>query len=294
MFDPHRPPGNEERPLTPQERRFVIWFMALLVGLLGAEVVRDFTPVKIAVVFFLAAYVVLTAIHEAGHAIMARLMGWRVERVVIGFGPLWKGFSVDGVPVELRMIPIGGYVLPVPERTDRPRLANALIFAAGPGAELAVVALLLLIFGWTTMTSASTALSVIAIQSVAAAALVGAINNLIPRRTAEGQVTDGLGILISFKLTREDLEIRKAMPDLLDAEVRFAAGDLEGARAVLAEAQKRHSKVFVVKLMAAELDARHGRKGQVLMELAQLARSGGLSEREQALVEVTLDRVRQL
>lgn len=299
MFDPQLGPEDqkepERKPLTAGERRFVIWFSVLLFAGFAAEVLRGFTPAKLSLLFFLLFYPPLTAFHEAGHALVARWVGWRVERVVVGVGPIWRRWELDGVPVELRRVPLGGFVVPVPERLDRPRLSNALIFAAGPGAELLVVALLVVTLGWDTLTSRTTSVPLIAAQSLAAAAAVGAIHNLIPFRTAEGQASDGLGILNSFSLTRDDLRVRQAIPALLEAETLLTEGDLKGGFAALNAARDRHADVLVVQLMAAEMEARLGeRKGEVLMELAHFARTQTLSADERALVEATLDRIRAL
>ena len=50
------------------------------------------------------------AIHEFGHFLAARKLGYRVERFSIGFGPaLWKK-TVGGVEYRISAIPFGGYV----------------------------------------------------------------------------------------------------------------------------------------------------------------------------------------
>lgn len=60
-------------------------------------------------------------IHEFGHFLAARLLGLRVDRFSIGFGPaLWKK-TIKGVEYRVSAIPFGGYVaLPQldPEGTD--------------------------------------------------------------------------------------------------------------------------------------------------------------------------------
>lgn len=295
MFDPQLgPQGPEERPPTAGERRFIFWFMAIFGLLLLAEIAKDFSPIKLAILFFLLAYPVLTVIHEGGHALMARWVGWRVERVVIGVGPVWRATEIGGVPVELRRVPLGGFVVPVPERLDRPRLSNALIFFAGPGAELLVIGLIALILGGDLL-QPSDRLPVIFAQSVAAAAAVGAAHNLIPFRTAEGQMSDGLGVLSSLSLTREDLELRQVMPDLLEAEARLEAGDLKGGQVALEAIRAAHPDHLLVELMISEMEARlGGRRGEMLMHVAQLGRRADLSERDKALVEATLARIRGL
>ena len=49
-------------------------------------------------------------IHEFGHFVAARLLGFKVEKFSIGFGPaLWKK-TVGGVEYRISAIPFGGYV----------------------------------------------------------------------------------------------------------------------------------------------------------------------------------------
>lgn len=53
--------------------------------------------------------VVATMPHELAHALAARWCGWRVERIVLGFGPpVWAG-RLFGFDLELKQIPYGGH-----------------------------------------------------------------------------------------------------------------------------------------------------------------------------------------
>jgi regulator of sigma E protease len=63
------------------------------------------------VLMFIVAIIVLVAIHEFGHFIVARLCGVKVERFSIGFGPvLWRYKDKRGTEFALSAIPLGGYV----------------------------------------------------------------------------------------------------------------------------------------------------------------------------------------
>lgn len=97
------------------------------------------------IVFAILAVGVLIAVHEYGHYLVARLVGMRVIRYSIGFGPpihIWKRKEIE---YALSWIPLGGYVhvfgmSPVePGAMDdprsyqrRPRWARALVCLAGP------------------------------------------------------------------------------------------------------------------------------------------------------------------
>ena len=53
---------------------------------------------------------VLIVVHEWGHFITARLLGVRVEKFALGFGPLLFSRRHKGTDYLLRAIPMGGYV----------------------------------------------------------------------------------------------------------------------------------------------------------------------------------------
>lgn len=54
--------------------------------------------------------VILVAVHELGHLLAARKCGVGVEQFAIGFGPGIRIFTVKGIPIYLRLIPLGGFV----------------------------------------------------------------------------------------------------------------------------------------------------------------------------------------
>ncbi len=61
--------------------------------------------------FFALALGILITIHEWGHFIVARMMGIRVLRFSIGFGPvIFKKQGKNGCEYALSLIPLGGYV----------------------------------------------------------------------------------------------------------------------------------------------------------------------------------------
>jgi regulator of sigma E protease len=66
------------------------------------------TPGAIAVAVL--AFGLLVVIHEAGHAVAARLSGMRVERFSVGFGPVLLRFRRGETEYVLSLLPLGGYV----------------------------------------------------------------------------------------------------------------------------------------------------------------------------------------
>jgi hypothetical protein len=199
MYDP----APQRGPLTPQERwTFAIFFVVVL-GLFGAEICYHYQPVKLSALLIVLFWIPLLALHEAGHAVVAYLLGWYVGQLVIGMGRTVGCFRVGTVVVEVRLFPVEGFVKCVPTNLRWPRLKSALIYFAGPGSELLLALAILLVVGPDRLLSQSDDYWLIACQSLAVAGVVQGVLNLIPHsvRTREGEVAnDGLGIIRSFLL----------------------------------------------------------------------------------------------
>jgi regulator of sigma E protease len=88
----------------------------------------------------------LIAWHELGHYAVARLLGMRVIRYSIGFGPKLFGFTRSDIEYRVSALPLGGYVQIAGMSSleegaaedpkafiNRPRWARWLVLAAGPG-----------------------------------------------------------------------------------------------------------------------------------------------------------------
>jgi regulator of sigma E protease len=90
----------------------------------------------------------LIAAHEAGHLVLARLLGMRVETYSLGFGPRIAGFRRGDTDYRLSAIPLGGYCKIAGFSPDEPAAQDPgdagsyankpawrrfLVIAAGPG-----------------------------------------------------------------------------------------------------------------------------------------------------------------
>src|SRR2546430_14605708 len=92
----------------------------------------------------------LIAAHEAGHLVLARLMGMRVETYSLGFGPRIAGFKSGDTDYRLSALPLGGYCKiagftpddpAAQDPNDRgsymnkPAWRGVLVIAPGPGVD---------------------------------------------------------------------------------------------------------------------------------------------------------------
>ena len=194
-------PSYDREPMSSAELRvYVAWVILLLAGMI-AFVCIDYEPGKLAWLLFVVFWIVQLPVHEAGHALMAHGLGWRVKEVVIGMGRTVARFELGGVPVEIRQAPTMGYVLPRPATMEHFRRNNALIYLAGPGIELLILAVLLAAVGPTELFAESVEPLMIAAKMLAVAILVSTFFNLWPHEMPVGGrfvPNDGLGILWSL------------------------------------------------------------------------------------------------
>lgn len=189
----------DENPLTRTEIIIISVFAIGFFFMLSMEMLTNYQPRKLGALLFVLFWIPLLFIHEFGHALMARLMGWEVKLIQIGFGYRIIRSTIFGTPIEVRAIPFEGFVRCEPQSKHYNRFEDALIYFAGPGIELIIFFSILMLFGSDWMFSTTDNYLQIVIQSFAFAALAGAVINLIPLgiTTKEGTTpNDGMGILI--------------------------------------------------------------------------------------------------
>ena len=216
------------RPLSPTEAR-----ISAIVGLLFTimnlfAIFEEYSAGRLSVSLILLFWIPMLVLHEFGHALAARLLGWRVKEMVIGFGrELWR-WQYGETRIRVKLVPIEGYVLPMPTSSKGMRYKSALIYAAGPGIELLLLAVTVLVLGSDYVFGGGNELGQVAAQSLAIAILLGAGFNLLPFST-DGGVSDGLGILSSPFMSDEAIEMRLLAADFREFGALLDAGDTSRA-----------------------------------------------------------------
>jgi len=189
---------DDRKPETSGDKFFIVVFTVALLVLFGLEIADQFSPAKSGAILFIFFWVPMLVLHEFGHAMMAKFFGWKLNEIVLGFGATVYSFNALGTIVKVNKIPLEGFVNCEPGDAPYSNFKHALIYFAGPGIELIVVALIGAYLGFDNLFKPATSYSVIALQSCAYAALVGAVMNLIPMSVRHGDgysLSDGAGIL---------------------------------------------------------------------------------------------------
>ena len=192
---------HDSKPATLGEALTLYGVAGVFLVLVSLEIFGNYEPRKLAALMFLLWWMPLVLLHEFGHALVAKLLGWRVSRTVIGFGRVIYQGQLFNAPLEVRMVPIEGFVQIAPLTIKGARFKNALIYFAGPGIELLLFFAIMLGMGVDSFFSIEDNYGQLALQSLAFAAVTGAVINLIPMgvTTKEGDSpNDGMGIILSL------------------------------------------------------------------------------------------------
>ena len=203
--------NRDKEPASKGEKFFIIVLSIAFLLMMTMEVITNFEPKKLGALLFVVFRIPLLFIHEFGHAIVAKLLGWRIQRTVIGFGKVLANTKMLGAPMEIRSIPLEGFVEIAPKTVHLARFKHALIYFSGPGIELLMAFLIMLYLGGVTeLFTVTNDYGRIALQSFAYAAFAGAVINLIPIgiTTKEGSTpNDGMGILTCLFSSGLDYEL---------------------------------------------------------------------------------------
>ena len=202
-----RPPSTKPLPTTdpPSTRLWYAGFLGIVVGgLITIKLISGYELSNLAILLIPVAWMPLAILHELGHVIMARLCGWKVDSMVVGFGRALSQFKVHNTKVEIRAIPIEGFVMarPKPGNLRFPKLKLSLIFAAGPGIELLLLFCLYWWVGKDMIHDPNGNMSGIVAQAVSLVIIIGVAIDLVPISPTGGW-SDGQGIFRSWLIPRE-------------------------------------------------------------------------------------------
>jgi tetratricopeptide (TPR) repeat protein len=225
-------------PVSPGERVFVVALAFGLGALLVADLAQGFSTNKLSVLFVLLFWGPLLVLHELGHAFAARLVGWRVTEIVIGFGRELRRFRVGSTRVRVRAVPVEGYVLAAPTSTGWARAKQAWIYFAGPLTELLVLAALAPVLE-LELPKPGDSVGRVALQSLGVTAALGALCTLFPYRSL-GNPSDGLGMLTSWLASEQSFRERLAWPFIEEARRLLLREQLALAEQALAAGLGQH------------------------------------------------------
>lgn len=172
--------GPPEPPVAPHKAVLRPRRLARLV-LVGASVAA-WTYLHPAFMGVLGALSVLIVVHEAGHLLVARACGMKVEGFSVGMGPSVASARLGEITYHLRAFPVGGFVKIVgmsgrePVQTeDEPRtfraassLRQMAVAVAGPAANFVLAFILLAAFYVATPTPASPVVTLVDSRAAAA------------------------------------------------------------------------------------------------------------------------------
>ena len=202
---------RDKEVTSKSEKIFLIVISVIFIFMMTMEVITNFEPRKLGALLFIIFWIPLLFIHEFGHALMAKVLGWHVQRIVIGFGKILIKTKLLDAPMEIRSIPLEGFVQIAPKNLTLARFKHALIYFAGPGIELLIFVIIMQSLGGIeSLFIITDDYTRIGLQSFAFAALVGAVINLIPIGiiTKDGSTpNDGMGILMCLFSTPMDYEL---------------------------------------------------------------------------------------
>lgn len=124
----------KERRQKLTARLFGLLLVAAVVGTI-VDLRSPVTLLLLGYVFLVMVGMIITVVHEAAHALVGGLVGFRVRTVTVGVGPRLVALSVLGVRVELRAYPLGGRTGYHP-RGRATRTRSLMVAAAGPLSHL--------------------------------------------------------------------------------------------------------------------------------------------------------------
>lgn len=185
-------------------------------------------------------FVCILVLHEAAHAAVAWLVGFRVLHVEIGQGPAWRAWHLRSFVIVVRRWPTFGYVSAAWRGRAWLRCRNVAFLLAGPLMNIALAAAAIWLLGF----AGDPAQRFLWLPSAAVTVFM-AVTGLIPFTMRSPFVfqTDLAKVIGMLRVTAAELDARlAASPRMLcvhDSWMPLLRGDLATAEASLASAMVR-------------------------------------------------------
>ena len=175
-------------------------------------------------VSFIVVIGVLVSVHEFGHFWAARKCGVKVHRFSIGFGKvLWKRTDKQGTEFALSVIPLGGYVKMLDERTEevplelksqsfnsKTVLQRAFIIAAGPLANFIFAIFAYWVIFVVGMPSVKPVIGEVKPHSIAAMAELAPNSQILAVDGTQTEDWESINLLLASKLGNERVTLTVA------------------------------------------------------------------------------------
>ena len=217
------------------------------------------------------------ALHEAGHALVARAVGLRVPRITIGIGRRWARWRRGGTTYLLNAFPLSAMTSVGGDPARGLRWRYWVSIAVGPLVTLAILGVVL---AWgPPLSLREIAFPTAAVASrVALRELIGFANlwmlaaNLLPLPAHSFGIglTDGRQLLTVPFASAKRLEALRTSPAVLDALDASEDEDHERARQILETALQRFPGSWTLRNSLAIVDLKLERLGEARAEFLAL------------------------
>ena len=211
--------------------------------------------------------------HEFAHATVAKAVGYRVFRIILGSGKVWWRGTIFGFPVEARVFPFIGFAMATPRDPRGVRWRHFAFILAGPMANVALLSLAYLALRDRTMPQLMEQ-RFWGWQLFAAGNLGVIVCNLVPYRvaTALGAVSsDGLVLLnLLFRWKKETAQQLHASTYMIETQLSMENRDFEKAVGWVERGLAIYPEHVVLRQLRAHLHIRAGEFEQARAGLVSL------------------------
>ncbi len=161
--------------------------------------------------------------HELGHAVVGRVVGFRVLRITVGVGASVVDARLGSTRIDIRSLPVGGLTVGTTSARRALRLRLWLFTAGGPAATIAVTAV-----AWKLMLDQGESRAAFVLAAFTWAGVATAVTNLVPHRTGTN-TSDGWKLLTTPFASPAQLDRLVDGSEVTEMVERLNGGDLDEA-----------------------------------------------------------------